>query len=351
MPAGKAKKKLALKKASVPKKGMKKPAAKAAAKAKSKPVKGKAVSSSRKPKPPAKSRPAKTKAGKAIAKAKKAVTRTAAKAVRSVKKTAAKATKAAKKTVKSVPKAAKKVMSAAPKNAPRASKAVAPKTVAPKAVAPKAGSKAPAVKSPVPAAPAAPVKTPAPAAAAKPRRPKLRIRPDSGPLASWLPQPDAARPRPSSFIPAPPRAENPYSVAAPPATSDRIIRPDDLAGLEHAIRTSPIRIDIEQSGGRTHIYAAPESLTIRAGDGIEWDFRYLGGADVIVEEVQIEFDKPSPFGKTSFRSSRPGSARPHRQISGAASKESAGRSLEYTVRCFDLVKNEVAKQRLKLSIV
>jgi hypothetical protein len=350
MPAGSGKKKLALKKASLPKKAVKKPLAKASGKAKSKPVKGKAASrpapAPKKGKRPVAVKAAKSKTAKALTKAKKTVVRSAAKAVRSVKKVAAKATKAAAKRVKAVPKGAKKAIKAAPKVAAKPVKAV----IAAKVAVPKVAPPKPAAR-PVTAAPAAPsAGKAAPSVVAKPRRPKLRIRPDSGPLASWLPQPDAARPRPSSFIPAPPRAENPYSVAAPPATSDRIIRPDDLAGLEHAIRTSPIRVDIEQSGGRTHIYASPESLTIRAGDGIEWDFRYLGGADVIVEEVQIEFDKPSPFGKTSFRSSRPGSARPHRQISGAASKESAGRSLEYTVRCFDLVKNEVAKSKLKVSI-
>jgi len=116
------------------------------------------------------------------------------------------------------------------------------------------------------------------------------------------------------------------------------------------IRTSPIRVDIEQSGGRTHVFPSPEALTIRAAEGVEWDFRYVGGADVIIEEVVIEFQKPGPFGKASFRSSRPGSARPHRQISGPALKESAGKSFDYTIRCFDLVKNPVATAKLRLTV-
>lgn len=114
------------------------------------------------------------------------------------------------------------------------------------------------------------------------------------------------------------------------------------------IRTLPVRVDIEQATGRTRISINPEFQQIHAGDGIEWDFRYLGGADVIVEEVVIEFAKPSPFAKATFRSKRPGSARPHRQLSGPASPL-AGRGT-YTIRCFNIAKFEVAKAQLSLAI-
>lgn len=109
-----------------------------------------------------------------------------------------------------------------------------------------------------------------------------------------------------------------------------------------AIRTFPVRVDLEQAGGRTRIHIFPEMVTIRVGDGLEWDFRYLGGADAIVEEIAIEFDKPSPFAKSSYRLKNPGSARPQRQLSGPALSSAAGKTFRYTIRCFNLVKTEIA---------
>ena len=109
-----------------------------------------------------------------------------------------------------------------------------------------------------------------------------------------------------------------------------------------AIRTFPVRVDLEQAGGRTRVHVFPETVAIHVGDGLEWDFRYLGGSDAIVEEILVEFLKPAPFSKTSFRTKNPGSARPHRQLSGPAQESSAGASVPYTIRCFNLAKTEVA---------
>jgi len=84
---------------------------------------------------------------------------------------------------------------------------------------------------------------------------------------------------------------------------------------------------------------------LKVGEGMEWDFRYLGGADIIIDELVIEFEKPSPFGQTSFRSRRPGAARPHRQLSGAAAKNAAGKRAQYTIRAFNGFKAELASAR------
>jgi len=49
---------------------------------------------------------------------------------------------------------------------------------------------------------------------------------------------------------------------------DRLIRPDDV---EHpAVRTVPVRIDIEQGAGRFYVMASPIEVGLRAGEGIEW---------------------------------------------------------------------------------
>jgi hypothetical protein len=166
--------------------------------------------------------------------------------------------------------------------------------------------------------------------------------------ANWFALGDD-KPRPSSFIPAPPRAEAPSLVAAPPASSDRLIRPEDLSQL--AVRTVPVRVDVEQSAGRVYLICSPNEVNLKPGEGIEWDFRYLGGADVMVEELLIEFDKPSPFPTTNYRSRKPGAARPHRQMSGPASKTAAGKQAHYTVRALNPFKTELATTRLALNVV
>ena len=205
-----------------------------------------------------------------------------------------------------------------------------------------------ATKPAAPARPLAAVPKPAPAAAEKKRtrrsRPKLT---SSGPpTAAWFSQ--GEKPRPSSFIPAPPRAEAPSLIAAPPASSDRLVSDHELT--EFVVRTVPVRIDVEAGGGRVFLSIYPEDVTLRIGEGIEWDFRYLGGADVIIDEIIVEFEKPSPFSSTTFRSRRPGTARPHRQLSGAVQKNAAGKRFRYTVRAMNAFKSEMATAKPNVTI-
>jgi hypothetical protein len=315
----------------------------------------KAVASAKKSKKPAPKKPA--------AKPKPAVIKKAAKRVVPKKKPAPK-----KATPKKAPKkpAPKK---AAPKKA--APKKPAPKKPAPKKAAPKkaASKPAPKVAAKPPAKPVAkpaakaekvvePKAKPAAKVAAAPAPPRVaddkkrrRSRPrvtSNGPAtAAWFSQGD--KPRSSSFIPAPPRAEAPSLVAAPPASSDRLVGSHELT--EFAVRTVPVRIDIEAGGGRIYLTINPNETTLKVGEGIEWDFRYLGGADVVIEEMIIEFAKPSPFTTTVFRSRRPGAARPHRQLSGPAQPSAAGKTIQYTVRAFNGFKTEMAAAKPVLTVL
>jgi len=111
---------------------------------------------------------------------------------------------------------------------------------------------------------------------------------------------------------------------------------------EFAVRTVPVRVDVEAGGGRIFLSILPLEVELRVGEGIEWDFRYIGGADVIIDEIIIEFEKPSPFGGSVFRSRRPGAARPHRQLSGAAHKSAAGKRVQYAIRAMNAFKTEMA---------
>ena len=129
-------------------------------------------------------------------------------------------------------------------------------------------------------------------------------------------------------------------IAAPPASSDRLVADHELT--EFVVRTVPVRVDVEAGGGRVFMSISPEDVTLKIGEGIEWDFRYLGGADVIIDELMVEFEKPSPFSSSTFRSRRPGTARPHRQLSGAAQKSAAGKRVRYTIRAINAFKTEMA---------
>ena len=344
------------------------PAATGKSSAAKKPVKKTAAA---KPKKAAKApKPVVKRAGKqAVAKAKavvktprlaKASKKSSGALKKAAKSVASVATKAAKKAVKAVVakaapparavvKAAGKTKSAGPAVAKAASTATAKAAAAPaklpatkklKAVPPASER----VSKPVAAPP-----VPAPAAAEpekkRGRRARTRIHSDGSPAAAWL---STEKPRPASFIPAPPRAEAPSAIAAAPASSDRLIRPDDI---DHpAVRTVPIRIDVEQSGGRYFLIAQPTEVTVRPGEGIEWDFRYLGGADISVEEIVVEFEKPAPFASAVFRTRKPGGARPHRQMSGAALPAAAGRRIEYTVRAVTPFKSELASARVVVNV-
>jgi len=312
----------------------KKPAARAVAKAKpaaKKPAPKKAAAKKPAPKKAAAKKAGVKKSSPAKA-VKKAATKPASgKAAKTAPKKAAKAAAktsakpAAKASAKTSAKATPKASAAKPAKAEKAAdtkqKSAAKGTV-------KAGAAAPAV-----ARAAAP-----PADDKKRRRSRTRVTSNGPATAAWFSQGD--RPRSSSFIPAPPRAEAPSLVAAPPASSDRLVGAHELT--EFAVRTTPVRIDIESSGGRIYLSINPNETNLRAGEGIEWDFRYLGGADVVIEELVIEFAKPSPFNTTVFRSRRPGAARPHRQLSGPAQASAAGKHLQYTVRAFNAFKTEMA---------
>ena len=278
-----------------------------------------------------------------------AVTKKAAKKPEAPKaraaKAAAKAAKAKKPAAKPV---AKKPVA---KTALKAVKALAPKPKPAPAPAPKAAAAPKPAPKPVEKVQAKPVAAPAPKPVAAPRPPapavvddkkrarrsRPRVTSGGGPVANWLHS--GEKPRPSSFMPAPPRAEAPSLVAAPPASSDRLIRNEDL--IAPAVRTVPVRIDVEAASGRVYIYPNPVEVTLKPGEGIEWDFRYLGGADVTVDEIVIEFDKPSPFPQQVFRCKKPGIGRPQRQLSGGATQASAGRRAQYTVRAMTAFKTEL----------
>jgi hypothetical protein len=258
--------------------------------------------------------------------------------------------------------AAKKKVAPSKKAAPKkAAPKPAPKKASPKAVAKPAAKPAPKPKAapkaekPAESKVKSAVKTIAKVAAGavagavvaravpaaddkKKRRSRPRVTSSGPATAAWFSQGD--RPRSSSFIPAPPRAEAPSLVAAPPASSDRLVGSHELT--EFVVRTVPVRIDIESNGGRIYLTINPNDTTLKVGEGIEWDFRYLGGADVVIEEMIIEFAKPTPFPTTIFRSRRPGAARPHRQLSGPAQATASGKTIQYTVRAFNAFKSEMA---------
>jgi hypothetical protein len=341
----------------------KKAPAKLAPKAASKP----APKAASKPAPKVSPKAAKTAPPKAAAKPAKAAP--AAKPVAKATPAKAAAPKPAPKTApkpaaKPAPKAAAKPpVKPAPAASPKTPAKPAPAKAAPAKVArpatPPAAAPRPAAKPAVaPPAPARPAAPPRPVAApARPateesdkkraRRPRPRVQSSGTPAAAWF-RLGENKPRPASFIPAPPRAEAPSLVAAPPASSDRLVHPEDLT--TQAVRTVPVRVDVEQGAGRVYLAVSPQEVNLRPGEGIEWDFRYFGGADVIVDELLIEFEKPSPFSVTSYRSHKPGTARPHRQLSGGASASAVGTRSPYTLRAMTPYKTELAAARLYVNV-
>ena len=300
---------------------------------------------------------AKVQGKKAVAAGKKAVSKVAARVKSAAgtarkkvapKKAAPKPAAKAKPKPKVTPKPVKKAVKAAAKVVKKvAAKVVAKPKAAPKPAKTTALKVIPKALPPAPPKPVAPV-TPAPPKAEEKkrgRRARPRVTSSGAPAAAWL---STEKPRPASFIPAPARAEAPSAVAAPPASSDRLIRPDDV---DHpAVRTVPVRLDIEQAAGRYYVIVNPLEVTVRVGEGIEWDFRYLGGADVSVEEIVIEFEKPSPFSHAVFRTRKPGGARPHRQLSNGALPNAAGKRVQYTVRAINPFKTELASTRIWVTI-
>ncbi len=337
----------------------------AKAKAKAKPVVKKA--SARRPAAPARPVKASKKVVRSVAKAKARAVPKAAK--KPLKKTTVISRAAKSKPVKGIKRAAKAVV-AKPKAKLKVAAPAKPARAAKPAAKPIPQKKAPAPKPvPVKAMPQAKVTVAAPVTKGRPpklaaipakvasavtpprpavvddkkraRRPRPRIVSNGTPVAAWLTP--GEKPRSSSFIPAPARAEAPSLIAAPPASSDRLIRPEDVSHV--AVRTVPVRVDVEQGGGRMYLGVTPDEVTLRSGEGIEWDFRYFGGADVMSEEIVIEFEKPSPFPQNAFRSHKPGTARPHRQLSGPAEASAAGKRIRYTIRAMTPFKTELAVAR------
>lgn len=131
--------------------------------------------------------------------------------------------------------------------------------------------------------------------------------------------------------------------------ADREVRASDLTGVGMGFRIHPVRVDVEYSGGRTLILPKPEELAIRAGEGIEWDFRYSGGADLMVDEMVIEFPKPSPFAKQTLRTKKPSSPR-HKVASGVSDDVTETLRIEYLIRCTNSFKSEMASARPRLVI-
>jgi hypothetical protein len=302
------------------------------------------------------------KAKAAVKKAVKAVTPKKAAPKKAVPKKAVPKKAAAKKpAAKPAPKkaaakpAAKPSPKKAAKPAPKPAAKPAPKAAAPapekpaqskvKAAAKTVAKVAGAVAATAAAATVVRAVTP-PADEKKRRRTRTRVTSNGPATAAWFSQGD--RPRSSSFIPAPPRAEAPSLVAAPPASSDRLVGSHEL--LEFVVRTVPVRVDVEAGGGRIYLSINPNETTLRVGEGIEWDFRYLGGADVMIDELVIEFGRPSPFNNVVFRSRRPGAARPHRQMSGPAQPAASGKRVQYTIRAFNAFKTEMATAKPALTV-
>ncbi len=263
---------------------------------------------------------------------------------------AAKAAKASK-SVAAKPVKAGKTASPKSKQSAVALKAKAPGRPAAAPVAKPSGKAVAAVKAAVKATAKTVIKAASAAAATvaravtpaaddkKKRRPRARITSNGPATAAWFSHGEN-KPRPSSFIPAPPRAEAPSLVAAPPASSDRLVDANELT--EFAVRTVPVRVDIEAGGGKIYLGINPTEVVLHPGEGIEWDFRYLGGADIVIEELVVEFEKPAPFGGGVFRTRRPGAARPHRQLSGPVAKSALGKRIQYTIRAFNGFKKEMA---------
>lgn len=297
----------------------KRPAKAAKASAKAKPAARKVVKKKVAAKPATK--PKVTAKGATPAKATKP-TRAAGAAASATQQKKAKTAKPSK--AKVVAKALTKALEKAPAKA-------SPKTVTRPVAKVSAGPAAAATA-------ATPVRVAAPVDEKKKRRPRPKVTSSGAATATWFSQ--GEKPRSSSFIPAPPRAEAPSLVAAPPASSDRLVSNDELTAF--AVRTAPVRIDVEASAGRVSVRIFPEDVALRIGEGIEWDFRYVGGADVIVDELIVEFEKPAPFTQSHFRSKRPGINRPHRQLSGPVLKSAAGKHFGYTVRAFNAFKTEQA---------
>lgn len=114
-------------------------------------------------------------------------------------------------------------------------------------------------------------------------------------------------------------------------------------------RLHPVRVEIEYSAGRMLVLSSPDELHIRGGEGIEWDFFYTGGADLMVDEITIEFEKAAVFPKAEIKVKKPSAPR-HRVLSGPSGRVESATRIEYTIRVFNSFRTEVALARPRLVI-
>lgn len=119
------------------------------------------------------------------------------------------------------------------------------------------------------------------------------------------------------------------------------MREEDLAPPK-PIKTIPVLVHVEQDAGRIFVHCYPSVVTLTPGAAVEWDFRYFGGVDVLVDHVVVEIQKPSPFSKALYKSTKPGSARPHRQMSDLVSAKSVGTTVGYTIHAVNAYRTELA---------
>lgn len=168
-------------------------------------------------------------------------------------------------------------------------------------------------------------------------------------LAAWIPA-DEEKPKPSSYMPVPERAARADGSAAPPASSDRRLTDEEVAPLLR-IRTVPVRISVETDRGRIHSRVHPSRVTVRPSDGIEWDFRYMHGTDVIVKSVEIILGKKRPISKSKFSSKVPRGSRPHRHFSGEVRKNAAGSTFSYEIRLYDAARRVVSVEKAEISVL
>ncbi|MBW3564081.1 MAG: hypothetical protein KY459_05105 [Acidobacteria bacterium] len=149
-------------------------------------------------------------------------------------------------------------------------------------------------------------------------------------------------------MPVPERAAHADGSAAPPASADREHEESVHPSLE--IRTHTIRIEVLSDDGEIRLLVRPPQLEVAVDDGVEWDFRYHHGTDVIVKNVLIEFGRKKPVAKSKFSSKVPRGYRPHRHFTGQIRSSAAGSKFDYSVQVFDAGKRAVASAKGSIAV-
>ena len=70
----------------------------------------------------------------------------------------------------------------------------------------------------------------------------------------------------------------------------------------------------------------------------------------MIEEIIIDLPKASPFSKAQFRAKKPTAPR-HRVLTGAAASVASEFSGEYSIRCLNQFKSEVANGKARIVVV